>query len=873
MKKYAIYKLLFICFSFSATSPFQRLCAQVGPNTLTIIIPGHNPNMAQWYGYGNSIYDRITSIAISDSETKDAKLLAYADGYVPDCEGQSNGNYNVISNKWAQLENSYNNDITANPPGMNTVLVWDWEALSTSEHSFTCTLPLTFDPEWVSISPGYLGTTSSAKSLLSHLLMGDRDGWWNLFSDGRLGEEENKIHIISYSRGTVVASELMEMLLKGETSSEWRDQTGGLMNLPDDIQVTYLDPHDWGFADEDELRVWTDAEVNRLEDPNDDHEYRGIQAYPENYEELSCIPEGIITEGYWTEPPSTPIMTRSAVEGWKRKNGFGAQPFYETYYQRSAQGAPGNLWGRRVRGSYCKFIWNSISALKCLRDISDTEQAYPNHGTPNSAATENSSKNMGHAGIHSEWYITSINNSAAPFGYNYSYLGSLQSDFNRDDIKYDQDNDYFRHLSSYHSDYTNQRDAFHYGLWTGPKVEATGLSNSYVQQPKFDFINEGLSSHFSSLNFNFYGWKYFGGDRTNLPINPPEEANTNPNLILDSHFIFEKNKESLIFHDFSYVPKGSNFLSFELNYNIHPGRFVLAFDQNTDNEVEWETLNILDTNLADPPGTDCGRFDIIGFCKFYVDISHLQHKTGRFIFYHQKPSDGSYDVPTKSMWLRNVRYEKCLELNECVDGIINPTGGGVMNVRVAGPDHLQCSTNAYMTVRGFRSRSNQNVKLQASSIDITNLNIVRGSAYTFSTNTIKDCAEYFCTPPEWLLREDEDDISTIQIDSFASFDISEIPIQEDKPSRTISFGNEFELYPVPASEKIFISIEIDEIAPISFAITTIDGQFIKLPYRHLELTNGAHELPVDISDLNSGTYFMTYSSRGVAYSKKFIKME
>lgn len=784
----------------------QTVHSQV-PRTLTVFIHGHDPGMDEWQKHGQDLLNRI------GQNGKQGKLLRF--------------NHPDNLKQWKHINHKgFHPNIDDNPDGFNTVLVWDWDDLSTNGANGQAAQSLIIGTE------GSHGTRTSSRALLAELLKGHRDGWWSLLSDGKSGDQENKLHIIGFSRGTVVTSELMEMLLQGEYKNWW--------TLPQDIQVTYLDPHDWGFLT-NTFYKWVDGgEVST--NPNGEF---GLAPYPDDYDDLNGC--GLNT----FEPPRNLINWRfSAVEGWKRKSG-NTDVFYETYYQDAA--AVGvNLHGRRVRGAYCKYLKNTVGGDEdCLNDqhancIPDESW---NAGSPC----------MKHGNVHGEWYNETIRDHdrsvRGDVGYAYSYLGGANR-INARQVTQSADGNYdgyYKHFSHY------------------PHKANPELVGMYDQQqvPLHDFSNEGFVSHFDDPYFHHYGWTYFNGTNDyNSSFIPAinyeaEPFTTNGAGINYYSYKFHSGRTDILVHDFAFVPPDANFLKFDLRLDRHDGNLQIWFDPSPNQSSQFQLIDQIDLSQSSPVQTSCNIDDLgfLEFCKFYVDITSLRNQVGRFAFIH-----GTLDSSTEpngEVFLKNIGFEECYHEVECFD---HSTGGGDMHLDWTPADpHFSCSTPDFITTN-FKTHPSHQILIRASGIGIYETTIVNGSAITFSTDPLESCEVYTCEDPEGIILVEQEEVELRDV-SVQNKDDSHGIIQNEIDDQT-----RYSIFPNPVTSAAILELELEEKSIISLYLTDVSGKVFNEQVVDKKVDKGVHNFDLNMRSFAPGAYFVNVIIDGKLKSEKIIRL-
>ncbi len=78
----------------------------------------------------------------------------------------------------------------------------------------------------------------------------------------------------------------------------------------------------------------------------------------------------------------------------------------------------------------------------------------------------------------------------------------------------------------------------------------------------------------------------------------------------------------------------------------------------------------------------------------------------------------------------------------------------------------------------------------------------------------------------------------------------------------------FALYPNPATSEVNVSFEITSSSNVSVQLIDITGRVVLS--KNIKATKGQNLIPVSVSELNHGLYFMNVSSEGKSITKKLI---
>lgn len=603
---------------------------------MTVIVHGWNGSVQNFEDHGMAIKDRI----IADDNNAKVKVLRY---------NKPEKKFDVVFiNGLSGIE-----DNGADNEDVHTILIWDWNPIS--------------------FLYGEAASRTSVNALLAHLLMGNRDNWWDFFHNQQ--SDVNKLHFIGHSRGCAILSELTEMLIKGENDAKWI--------LPEDMHVTYLDPHDWGANG----AFWSDMELN-LETPN----------YPSDYQSMPGC-------GGNKETPLTVNLQNSGIEGWNRTHG---DIYFETYYEDIDEVFQGiGVKGRRVRGTFCKYLRKTGQYSSCNYPTG------PLHESPN----------MGHSNLHVEWYRSTITNPSLNAGFNFSYLGG-----------------------NYENNGNKRQDAIANGYYSHLSLDNNGdpLTGMYgtKQNVKFDFAKHGFVNYFSGLFLNYVGWHFYNGPEESSIWSPVESNKAliypeDGDLIIEDPFAvrsFRFFKENYVMHDFVYIPPGMNFLKVDYRSSTqNNGNLTLYIDEHVNGNTNWQLLH---PNNFTTSSININQSEPERWRTHLFDVKHLRDKIVRLGFHKTGGSSN------ETVDITNLRYEECPITPECLVSTLDMSGSsGIM-----GPTFVcvsEANVNCTFTTTANQSGVIRGNTIRVS----PGCRIQDGTAISFSTNTINcaiyDCSNPF----------------------------------------------------------------------------------------------------------------------------------
>ena len=91
-------------------------------------------------------------------------------------------------------------------------------------------------------------------------------------------------------------------------------------------------------------------------------------------------------------------------------------------------------------------------------------------------------------------------------------------------------------------------------------------------------------------------------------------------------------------------------------------------------------------------------------------------------------------------------------------------------------------------------------------------------------------------------------------------------LSTDVINTDVLVGNDFQIYPVPAKNEIYLNIQNNNILNCSYDLMDINGQIIK---SNMQIKNQVEE--IDLTGLKSGMYLIGLKTNNSYNIKKFIK--